>query len=327
MPVRFPRWSGRLGLVLCPAMVVTASQSFSATDAGTAENVKLKLDHASPAHRAGGWTGTLAGPSDQSLCQPRDSYHWLPKQRNMTLTLHPEPAWLNRCINDRSFWEASLLPRWFGVTRDLLHQGAASRFLEAREMETKAQKARATGNADQMEALKERQTQLMNGAESLYLQALKLYTTSLRMLPHAEVAEALFSLGTLQYRLGKIDKALESYIKLIRDFPDSELVPQAHLAIGEIRFESGDWREADQSFSMVLNMSPTVATACASYMEGWTNLRRGFFSLARRSFLECAVPPSTLPGRGDSTAKHLSSECASAIAALDAKNAASSKQK
>jgi outer membrane protein assembly factor BamD (BamD/ComL family) len=49
--------------------------------------------------------------------------------------------------------------------------------------------------------------------------------------------EVLFLLGEIYYKTEKVDKASESYNKLVKDFPDSEFAKKARARLDELKAE------------------------------------------------------------------------------------------
>jgi TolA-binding protein len=47
--------------------------------------------------------------------------------------------------------------------------------------------------------------------------------------------EVLFLLGEIYYKTEKIDKATDSYDKLVKDFPDSEFAKKARARLDELK--------------------------------------------------------------------------------------------
>ena len=81
--------------------------------------------------------------------------------------------------------------------------------------------------------------------------------------------EALFSLGFLLTQMNS-DSASLYFEKLVKSYPKSNLVPDAHLALGEWHFSKMAWTKAQESYQKVLNFKGTRAYAYAVYKLGWT---------------------------------------------------------
>ena len=65
-------------------------------------------------------------------------------------------------------------------------------------------------------------------------------------------------------------KAQRLYWKLIKSFPQSMLVPDAYLAIGEINFEKKDFKQALKFFNAIKSYPSSRAYPYGIYKAGWT---------------------------------------------------------
>jgi tetratricopeptide (TPR) repeat protein len=83
---------------------------------------------------------------------------------------------------------------------------------------------------------------------------------------------ALFYYGyTLQS--GKYMKEARAvYDKLLKNYPNSKLVPEAHLAFADYYFESGQLADADARYKQVLKFPKGTAYVYALYKLGWVHL-------------------------------------------------------
>jgi len=100
-----------------------------------------------------------------------------------------------------------------------------------------------TGQPPQREAF-------IRQSELIKQNALKLYERVLSEYPRYERnAEVLFYLGFNEYEAGNTDKAIGHYLQLIKQFPDSPLVYDAHLQLGEHHFAENKLNPARRHYS------------------------------------------------------------------------------
>jgi tetratricopeptide (TPR) repeat protein len=86
---------------------------------------------------------------------------------------------------------------------------------------------------------------------------------------HARAPEALFTLGFMLSQMNSDSSALY-FERLVKNYPKSEYVPDAHLALAEWHFSKLAWTKAQQSYQKVLNYKGTRAYPYAVYKLGWT---------------------------------------------------------
>src|SRR5262245_42686800 len=99
---------------------------------------------------------------------------------------------------------------------------------------------------------------------------------------------ALFYYGyTLQG--GKYMKeARNTYDKLLKNYPSSKYVPQAHLAFADYFFEIGQLDDAEARYRMVLKFPRVPAYWYAMYKLGWIDLNKQRFQDALETFFQVA---------------------------------------
>jgi tetratricopeptide (TPR) repeat protein len=100
--------------------------------------------------------------------------------------------------------------------------------------------------------------------------------------------KALFYYGyTLQS--GKYMKEARSvYDKLLRNYPSSKYVPEAHLAFADYFFEAGELDNADARYRMVLKFPRSSAYWYSMYKMGWIHLNKQRFQEALETFFQVA---------------------------------------
>ena len=99
---------------------------------------------------------------------------------------------------------------------------------------------------------------------------------------------ALFFYGyTLQG--GKyLKEARAVYDKLLKNYPSSKYVPEAHLAFADYYFESGQLDDAEARYKMVLKFPKSSAYWYAMYKTGWIHLNKQRFQEALETFFQVA---------------------------------------
>jgi len=130
-----------------------------------------------------------------------------------------------------------------------------------------------------------------NKAKDYLLKAVKTYkglteNDAFRNYPKMDMA--LFYYGyTLQG--GKYMKEARSvYDKLLKNYPNSKYVPEAHLAFADYYFESNQLADAEARYKMVLKFPKSSAFQYAKYKLGWIHLNLSRFQEALEAFFEVA---------------------------------------
>ena len=99
---------------------------------------------------------------------------------------------------------------------------------------------------------------------------------------------ALFYYGyTLQG--GKYMKEARAvYDKLLKNYPQSKYVPEAHLAFADYYFEAGQLADSESRYRMVLKFPKSSAYWYAMYKLGWIHLNLSRFQEALETFFQVA---------------------------------------
>jgi len=128
-------------------------------------------------------------------------------------------------------------------------------------------------------------------AKDYLLKAVKTYASltgndAFRNYPKMDMA--LFYYGyTLQG--GKYMKEARGvYDKLLKNYPNSKYVPEAHLAFADYYFESNQLADAEARYKMVLKFPKSSAYQYAKYKLGWIDLNLQKFQQALELFFEVA---------------------------------------
>src|SRR5689334_4847765 len=128
-------------------------------------------------------------------------------------------------------------------------------------------------------------------AKNYLLKAVKTYkgltdNDAFRNYPKMDMA--LFYYGyTLQG--GKYMKEARAvYDKLLKNYPNSKYVPEAHLAFADYYFEAGQLADAEARYKMVLKFPKSSAYWYAMYKMGWIHLNLSRFQEALETFFQVA---------------------------------------
>jgi tetratricopeptide (TPR) repeat protein len=148
-----------------------------------------------------------------------------------------------------------------------------------------------TKNAQQKNKFKAESGQAQNKAKDYLLKAVKTYKSltdndAFRNYPKMDMA--LFYYGyTLQG--GKYMKEARTvYDKLLKNYPNSKYVPEAHLAFADYFFDIGQLDDAEARYRMVLKFPRASAYWYAMYKLGWIDLNKQRFLEALDLFYQVA---------------------------------------
>ncbi len=87
----------------------------------------------------------------------------------------------------------------------------------------------------------------------------------------------LFNNGFARQQLGQIEKSESNYLRVISDFPHSNLVPESHLAIGEMRFDKNNFNKAKYHYEAIKKYPQSRVYPYGRYKLAWAlyNLESG----------------------------------------------------
>ncbi|MBA3452982.1 MAG: tetratricopeptide repeat protein, partial [Deltaproteobacteria bacterium] len=160
--------------------------------------------------------------------------------------------------------------------------------LKAVEFTIKSDVAKTPGEKSKF---KTESSQAANKAKDYLLKAVKTYkgltdNDAFRNYPKMDMA--LFYYGyTLQG--GKyLKEARAVYDKLLKNYPNSKYVPEAHLAFADYYFEAGQLADAESRYKMVLKFPKSSAYWYAMYKMGWIHLNLTRFQEALETFFQVA---------------------------------------
>jgi tetratricopeptide (TPR) repeat protein len=150
-----------------------------------------------------------------------------------------------------------------------------------------------TIQADQTKSAKTRQeaAQAAERAKQYLLKAVKTYkalTDNEAFRNYPKMDMALFYYGFTLQNGRYVDQARDVYDKLLKNYPKSKYVPEAHLAFADYFFERGELANAESRYKMVLRFPQSSAYWYASYKLGWIHLNLQRFQDALETFFQVA---------------------------------------
>jgi TolA-binding protein len=74
--------------------------------------------------------------------------------------------------------------------------------------------------------------------------------------------------------------------KLLKNYPQSNYVPEAHLVFGEYYFEKGQYTDSEDRYKMVLKFPKSTVYWYAMYKMGWIHLSQQRFQSALEAFFQ-----------------------------------------
>jgi tetratricopeptide (TPR) repeat protein len=106
---------------------------------------------------------------------------------------------------------------------------------------------------------------------------------------------ALFDYG-LTLQTGKYMKEARTvYDKLLKNYPNSKYVPEAHLAFGEYYFDNNQLADAEARYKMVLKFPKSHTYWYAMYKMGWVHFQLQRYQEALETFFEVVQATKTDP--------------------------------
>jgi tetratricopeptide (TPR) repeat protein len=128
-------------------------------------------------------------------------------------------------------------------------------------------------------------------AKQYLLKAVKTYqalTDNEKFRNYPKMDMALFYYGYTLQGGRYMDEARKVYDKLLKNYPNSKYVPEAHLAFADYFFEKGELANAESRYQMVLKFPRSSAYWYAKYKLGWIHLNLQRFQLALETFYDVA---------------------------------------
>ena len=160
--------------------------------------------------------------------------------------------------------------------------------LKAAEASINVDKAKTPGDKAKRQ---QEQKKAEDTAKSYLLKAVKTYkgltdNDAFRNYPKMDMA--LFYYGYTLQGGRYMKEARAVYDKLLKNYPNSKYVPEAHLAFADYYFESGQLADAEARYKMVLKFPKSSAYWYAMYKMGWIHLNLSRFQEALETFFQVA---------------------------------------
>jgi tetratricopeptide (TPR) repeat protein len=97
---------------------------------------------------------------------------------------------------------------------------------------------------------------------------------------------ALFYMAYTLQSAGYVKEARTALDKLLRNYPRSRFIPEAHLAFAEAYFDAKQLADAEARYKMVLKFPQSSVYRYAQYKLGWVSYNLGKFADAMQAFNE-----------------------------------------
>src|SRR5262249_7285204 len=104
------------------------------------------------------------------------------------------------------------------------------------------------------------------------LEAAKTYLTvadNPKFANYKRMDQVLFYLAYMLQQVKRNDDARRFFLRLVKDYPQSQFVPYAYLSFGEYYFEQGDMEAAMKFYDKVTKFPQSVVYGYALYKKGW----------------------------------------------------------
>jgi tetratricopeptide (TPR) repeat protein len=165
------------------------------------------------------------------------------------------------------------------------------RYWRLRGTELQIQADRTKNNPQQKAKLVAESNQAQDKAKQYLLKAVKTYKAltdndAFRNYPKMDMA--LFYYGYTLQSAKYVKEARVAYDKLLKNYPSSRYVPDAHLAFADYFFEAGQLDDAEARYKMVLKFPKSTAYWYAMYKMGWIDLNKQRFQDALETFFQVA---------------------------------------
>jgi TolA-binding protein len=165
------------------------------------------------------------------------------------------------------------------------------RFYRLKTQEAAIKADTAKKPADKTKFQKESE-QMSKNAQKALIEAVKVYKALADnddFKNYSNMPKALFFYGyTLQS--GKYMKeARDVYDKLLKNYPQSPYVPEAHLAFADYHFENNQLADAESRYKRVLQFPKSSVYWYATYKMGWVHLNLGRHQEALEVFYNVAM--------------------------------------
>jgi TolA-binding protein len=153
-----------------------------------------------------------------------------------------------------------------------------SKYLQAKEQRAYDERY-AVYRAALDQGRREREPILDNRESELFrMNTMRLYEEILKDYPTYERKdEVLFNLAYNLYETGKKDPAVKRYEELIKGYPDSKLVPDAYIQLGNHHFENNALAKAEDTYKKAAATKIPKIYSYATYRLAWCDFNAGKF--------------------------------------------------
>jgi tetratricopeptide (TPR) repeat protein len=160
--------------------------------------------------------------------------------------------------------------------------------LKAAEAAIAVDKAKTPQQKQQAQAAAAKATE---ATKQYLLKAVKTYkalTDNEAFRNYPKMDMALFYYGYTLQGGNYLKEARSVFDTLLKNYPNSKYVPEAHLAFAEYYFQAGELDDAEARYRMVLKFPKATPYWYASYMMGWIHLNRKRYKEALDTFFQVA---------------------------------------
>ncbi len=108
------------------------------------------------------------------------------------------------------------------------------------------------------------------GAKAYLGQAISNYQTiQKRFSNYSAMDEVLFNMAFAHEQRGEPDQALRTFILILDKHPNSKLLPEAHMALGELYFQKQNYLESQKNYDKVQEWPKSPIAPIALYKSAW----------------------------------------------------------
>jgi len=127
-------------------------------------------------------------------------------------------------------------------------------------------------------------------SKSLKIRAIEIYQHILDEYPQFEHRDkALFFMAHEYRELGRMDEMVVNYRTIIKQYKQSQYVPECYLLLGDDFNNKGDLASAKKHYTAVLNYPQSPAIIIARYKLAWCHINEKGFKDAIKLFEQCVL--------------------------------------
>jgi len=111
--------------------------------------------------------------------------------------------------------------------------------------------------------------------------AIQLYQETFEQTPEEQLkAQALFGLGKSQFNARQYASAIDTFNRILGQYPDSDIVPVAYFMLGQAYDLVEEFTQAAMAYQKYIDLSPAVLTEFARTLQGDTAMKAGDYTQA-----------------------------------------------